>query len=94
MSDLTRWWALGQRGWPERFVVVQFPNAPLLIALAASVAGRFVGDSARPYTDAVFSLFAAAWAWLELTDGANWFRRAVGAGFLAYLVVRVGSRLG
>lgn len=74
-------------------MLVQFPNAPLVVALAASLAGRFVGDTARPYTDAVFSLFAAVWAYLELTDGSNWFRRAVGAGFLVYLTVRVGTRL-
>jgi hypothetical protein len=58
------------------------------------VARRVLPDDADPYCDATFSLFLAVWAYLELTDGANWFRRVLGAGALAYLVVRLGERLG
>jgi hypothetical protein len=64
-----------------------------VVALAATVVGRVAGDGAKPYADAVFSLFAGSWAYLELTDGANWFRRLLGAGFLVYLTFRLGSRL-
>lgn len=52
------------------------------------------GDAARPYLDAVVTLSLGVWAYLELTAGANWFRRLLGAGFLVYLVVRLGGRLG
>lgn len=92
-AKLAQLWRLGQRGWPQRFVLVQFPNTPLLIALAASFSSRFVGGSARPYADAGFSLFAGVWAYLEVTHGVNWFRRVMGLSFLVYLVIRVGSRL-
>ena len=27
-------WRRGQEGWPRRYVLVQLPNAPLLVALA------------------------------------------------------------
>ncbi len=36
----------------------------------------------------------AAWAWLELTDGVNLFRRALGAAVLVGLVLRIGAALG
>ena len=29
----------------------------------------------------------AVWAVLELAQGVNWFRRALGAGFLVYVIV-------
>lgn len=93
-ETITRAWRRGQEGWPAAYPVMQFPNAPLLVALAASVLGRVCGDAARPYFDATFALLAAVWAYLELTAGSNAFRRVLGAGFLVYLVVRVGSRLG
>ena len=33
-------WRRGQHGWPERFPLVQVPNAPLLVALAIDVKDR------------------------------------------------------
>jgi hypothetical protein len=46
------------------------------------------------YARAVFYAGLAAWAWEELADGANWVRRALGAGGLIYVVVKVGAALG
>lgn len=92
-SAVTRAWDRGQQGWPASFPLVQFPNVPLLLALAAGVVGRLAGDGAQPYTDAVASLFLGIWAYLELTDGVNWFRRALGAGFLVYVTIKLGTRL-
>jgi hypothetical protein len=42
----------------------------------------------------VFYVAFAAWAWIELTAGANAVRRAVGVVALVYVVVRVGQALG
>jgi hypothetical protein len=87
-------WRRGQRGWPARFPLVQFPNAPLLVALGGSLVAALTDGSAHSYARAVFYAGLAAWAWEELADGANWVRRALGAGGLVYVVVKVGAALG
>ena len=78
----------GQQGWPPRFVLVQLPNAPLWVglggsALAAVVDDGVVHDGAR----IVATAGLVVWAIMELTQGVNWFRRVLGAGFLVYLLV-------
>jgi hypothetical protein len=87
-------WRRGQHGWPAGFPVVQFPNAPLLVALTGWLVAALTGGSAHAYARATFYTGLAAWAWLELADGANWFRRALGAGGLVYVVLKVGVALG
>ena len=89
MSALAAYWRRGQQGWPADFPVLQLPNAPLLVALAGWVVDRLAGGSGP--ARAVFYVGLAAWAWQELADGANWFRRLVGATGLVYVVIRVGA---
>lgn len=73
--------------------MVQLPNAPLLLALAASLASQFLDGDAYGYARAVFCLGLAAWAWLEVTEGTNAFRRALGVAGAIYLVVTLGADL-
>ncbi len=87
-------WRRGQRGWPAPFPLAQFPNAPLLIALGGWLVATMTGGSVHAYARAVFYTGIAAWAWEELTGGVNWVRRALGAGGLVYVVVKVGAALG
>lgn len=83
-----------RRGWPPSFPVVQFPNAPLLVALAGLLAAAVTDGTPRAYARAVFLAALAAWAWGELASGANWFRRALGAVGLVYVVAEVAAALG
>src|SRR4051812_40580588 len=71
-------WRRLQRGWPPSYPLAQFPNAPLLLALAASVASLVLDGDAADYAAAVFYIGLSAWAWLELADGTNAFRRVLG----------------
>src|SRR3954454_5050220 len=87
-------WRRGQRGWPASFPVVQFPNAPLLVAFGGWLVAVLTDGSAHAYARATFYTGLAAWAWIERADGTNWFRRARGAGGLVYVVVEVGVALG
>lgn len=87
-------WRRGQHGWPARFPLVQLPNAPLLVALGGSLVARLTDGSAHAYARAAFYAGLSAWAWEELADGANWWRRALGAGGLAYVLVELGDALG
>lgn len=91
--DIPRMWRRGQDGWPKRFVLVQVPNGPLIVALTASVAGRLLDGAAAAYADATGRLALAVFAYLELTDGANVLRRLIGATILAYLVYTLGHDL-
>ena len=90
-AELQRLWAQGQRGWPEDFPVAQFPNPPLLAALAGGAVAAATSGSTRAAGHAVLYVGLGVWAYLELTAGANWLRRAVGAAGLAFVIVRVAS---
>jgi hypothetical protein len=93
-STLMGRWRRGQRGWPASFPLAQFPNAPLLLALGGWVVAALTDGSVHFYARAGFYAGLAAWAWLEVADGANWVRRTLGAGGLVYVVVKVGAALG
>lgn len=86
-------WRRAQEGWPRRYPIVQFPNAPLLAALAAGVARRLTDGETATAFDAVSRVALAAWAWEELAHGDNAFRRVLGAGGLAYVVVALAGDL-
>jgi hypothetical protein len=75
--------------WPPAYPVFQFPNAPLLVAIGATGVARATDGDVHDYADAVASVGFAAWAYLELTDGVNAFRRLLGAAGLAYVVTRL-----
>ena len=87
-------WRRGQRGWPSTFPVAQFPNPPLLVALGAWLVAALTHDSVHSYARATFYVGLAAWGWEELSSGANWLRRSLGAAGLVYVVIKVGEALG
>ena len=93
MSTLSNRWKRGQRGWPPRFPLVQFPNAPLLAALAGWLVAALTSGLVHDYARATFYTGLAAWAWKEAEDGVNWFRRAVGVVGLIFVIVKIAEAL-
>jgi hypothetical protein len=91
---VSRWWRRGQRGWPASFPLLQFPNAPLLVALGGWLIAALTQGSVHDYARATFYTGLAAWAWEEMTAGVNWWRRALGVAGLVYVVGKVGVALG
>ena len=79
---------------PPSYPVAQFPNAPLIVAFGGLAVAAVTDDTAQDYAMAVHYAGLTAWAWLELTDGDNAFRRVLGAAGLAFVVARVGAGLG
>ena len=79
--------------WPRDFPIAQFPNPPLLLALAASGAARLTGGSAHEVCRSVFYMALTVWAYEEARRGDNWFRRVVGAGALLYIAASVAGEL-
>jgi hypothetical protein len=96
LSPLVVWqWfrRLTQTGWPRRFVIVQFPSAPLIVALIAGETANNTHGSGHAYASSVAYLAFASWAYLELVEGVNWFRRLLGLGFVIYTAVRLALAL-
>jgi hypothetical protein len=86
-------WRRGQEGWPRRFPIAQFPNPPLLVALAGWGLAAVTGGGAQDVGRAVLTLGLAVWAWEELVSGVNWFRRLLGAGVLVWIVAALAGEL-
>jgi hypothetical protein len=84
---------LGALEFPQRFPIVQFPNPPLATALLAGLATDFTSGSTERYLQSVSYLGLAVWAYQELTEGVNWFRRLLGLAFVVVLVVRVARAI-
>ena len=93
MPDLAEHWKRGQRGWPPQFPLAQAPNAPLLVALAGWVVAALTDGDVHDVARAVFYVGLAVWAWLELVDGVNWFRRLLGAAGLIVVVAAIAAAL-
>jgi hypothetical protein len=78
---------------PRRFPIVQFPNLPLIVALAADAVGHFLTGIAHSYATSASYLALTIWAYEELVNGVNWFRRLLGLAFVILLIVRVAHAL-
>lgn len=68
-----------------KIVIAQMPNLPLVVGLAATLL-QLVLPSDKIHTALDLVAFGAlfTWAWQELFEGVNYFRRALG------LIVLVG----
>jgi len=82
-----------RHSWPKRFPVAQFPNPPLIVALLASIVSRLTDGRVQDFATPLFYVGLGVWAWEELVRGVNWFRRALGAAGLVYVVVRIAAAL-
>lgn len=68
-------------------VIAQMPNLPLLVGLAAPLLHAIL-PSGRLQTGVDLVAFGAlfTWAWQEIFDGVNYFRRALGLIVLVSLI--------
>jgi hypothetical protein len=71
---------------PGDFKIAQFPNPPMIVALAARWLARTEHRGAARAADLVSNLALLVWAYQEVTDGANWLRRLFGIGGGAYAI--------
>jgi hypothetical protein len=79
--------------WPSGFAIVQFPNAPLAVALLASIAGDLTQGAGNHLALAVFYPALSLWAYGEARHGDNWFRRSLGVGVAIYIIISLIGRL-
>ena len=78
------------------YVVAQFPNGPLLVALAAALASLFLDDgtTAANVARSVLYVGLTVWAYEEAADGVNRFRKGLGIAGLLFVVIRVAEGFG
>ena len=91
---LVQLWHRGQRGWPADNPVAQFPNAPLLVAIAAWIARQLTDGTANDWSSAIFYVAISCFAFWELVDGVNRFRRIGGGVILIWIAYSLASTLG
>jgi hypothetical protein len=85
---------LTQLGWPRDFPIVQFPNAPLIVAFLAGTAAARTHDPGHAYLAAISFLAFGIWAYEELLHGVNWFRHLLGLGYGIATIVHLALALG
>jgi hypothetical protein len=73
---------LTQIGWPRRYVIVQFPIAPLILAFVAGEIAKHTQGPSHAYASSVSYLALIIWGYLELVEGVNWFRRLLGLAYV------------
>jgi hypothetical protein len=84
---------LTRLGFPRSFIIVQFPNLPLIIAFLAGAASRMTSGTSAHYLLAVAFTGMIIWAFEELTSGVNWFRQLLGATYIVILIMRIARSL-
>ncbi len=87
IQRLSRW------SWPRSFPIIQFPNAPLIAAIFAGIAGQATRGSAHRLALTIFYLALGVWAYEEAIRPDNWLRRLLGLGAGVYVVVRLNQHL-
>jgi hypothetical protein len=85
---------IGGLSFPRRFPIVQFPNLPLIVAFLAGEAAHAVGAVEHPYLRSISYLAMTIWAYEELVDGVNWFRRLLGFTYATSWSYASRKRLG
>jgi hypothetical protein len=75
-------------------VIAQMPNLPILVGLAATIL-QFLLPNGKIRTALDLIAFGAlfTWAWQELFEGVNYFRRALGLIVLVGMIA-LGLNLG
>ena len=84
---------LTQFSFPRSYPIVQFPNAPLILAFASGLLAHHSHGSEHAYAQAISYLSMAIWAYLELFHGVNAFRRLLGLAYTISTAVHLANAL-
>jgi hypothetical protein len=84
---------LSKLGFPRRFPLVQFPNAPLIVGVLAGAVATRMSGAGHAYLLSVSYVAITIWAYEELVHGVNWFRRLLGVACVIIVIVRIAHAL-
>lgn len=75
------------------YTVGQSPNPPLWTALAALIVSTLASGAVHDLARAIFYLALTVWAYEEVTDGVNGFRRALGVVALLLIAAAIARAI-
>jgi hypothetical protein len=84
---------LTRLSFPRSYPIIQFPNAPLILAFASGLVANLSHGQEHSDAQAVSYLSMAVWAYLELFQGVNTFRRLLGLAYTLSTVIHLASAL-
>jgi hypothetical protein len=84
---------LTQLSFPKSYPIVQFPNAPLILAFVSGLVAQHSRGQEHAYAQAVSYLSMVVWSYLELFHGVNKFRRLLGLAYTVSTVVHLAGAL-
>ena len=84
---------LTQLSFPRSYPIVQFPNAPLILAFGSGLVAHHTHSHVHADAQAISYLAMAVWAYLELFQGVNLFRRLLGLAYTVSTAVHLASAL-
>jgi hypothetical protein len=97
LNALVKCWSAFKRvtqfSFPRSYPIVQFPNAPLILAFASGLLAQHSHGREHAYAQAVSYLAMAIWAYLELFYGINAFRRLLGLAYTISTAVHLANAL-
>lgn len=72
----------------QKYVIFQFPNLPLIVWFFSFLLGFLFREGVISNLLSLVSFGAIfTWAWLEIFDGANNFRRCLGIVVMVFILV-------
>lgn len=84
---------LTQLSFPRSYPILQFPNAPLILAFVSGLVAQHSHGHEQSYAQAVSYLSMAVWAYLELFEGVNAFRHLLGLAYTVSTAVHLANAL-
>jgi hypothetical protein len=84
---------LTQLSFPRSYPIIQFPNAPLILAFVSGLVAQHSRGLEHADAQAVSYLSMAVWAYLELFQGVNAFRRLLGLTYTISTAVHLAGAL-
>ena len=84
---------LTQLSLPRSYPIVQFPNAPLILAFVSGMVAHYSHGRVHSDAQAISYLAMAIWAYLELFHGVNAFRRLLGLAYTISTAVHLANAL-
>jgi hypothetical protein len=84
---------LTQLSFPRSYPIVQFPNAPLILAFVSGLLAQHTHGHEHSYAQAISYLAMAIWAYLELFHGVNALRRLLGLAYTISTAVHLANAL-
>src|ERR1700733_10489789 len=84
---------LTQLSFPRSYPIVQFPNAPLVLAFISGLVAHHAQGQAHSNAQAVSYLSMGVWAYLELFQGVNAFRRLLGLTYMISTAIHLATAL-